>query len=284
MSIVFLNGEYMAAQDAKISPMDRGFLFGDGIYEVIPSYQGRFVGLALHLERMFGGLKAIGLEHEFTDSMFKEICQTLVEKHGCGNLGIYIQISRGTSPVRQHGFSDDLKPTVFAYAFEIPAMPDADEPHFYKVNTQVDARWQKRHIKSTSLLGNVLHYQNSKEAGFDETLLFNDQEQLTEAAACNVFIVKDKVIYTPSLDHQKLPGITRAMIIDVVVKHSEFELVEGIVTKEAVLSADEIWITSSSKQLAPVAQLDESIVGDGQTYPVWYQVQQLFTQHLFDYN
>ncbi|MDO6718746.1 aminotransferase class IV [Psychrosphaera sp. 1_MG-2023] len=284
MNIVFLNGEYMAPSEAKISPMDRGFLFGDGIYEVIPSYGGKFVGLELHLQRMFQGLAHIDLEHHFTIEEFNGICEHLAMQNGAGNLGIYIQISRGTSPVRQHGFTDDLVPTVFAYAFEIPPMPDADDKnrHFYKVNTQVDARWQKRHIKSTSLLGNVLHYQNSKDAGFDETLLFNDANELTEAAACNVFIVKDNVIYTPLLDNQKLPGITRAMIINIVKQYSDISLVEGVITRSEVEAADEIWITSSSKQIAPVCQLDSAPVGNGSDYPVWYQVQTLFSQHMFD--
>lgn len=284
MSVVYLNGQYMASEAAKISPMDRGFLFGDGIYEVVPSYGGRFVGLTLHLERMFSGLKAIGIKPSLSINAFKTICTELAEQNGNGNLGIYIQISRGAAPVRQHGFSDALMPTVFAYAFEIPPMPNADTPHFFKVNTQVDARWQKRHIKSTSLLGNVLHYQTSKEAGFDEALLFNHDDELTEAAACNVFVVKDSVIKTPLLDNQKLPGITRAMIIDVVVNHSDYTLEEGVISRAEVVAADEIWITSSSKQIAPVNQIDDSQIGDGKTYPVWYHIQQLFTRHLFDYN
>ncbi|MBU2916803.1 MAG: D-alanine transaminase [Psychrosphaera sp.] len=286
MSTVFLNGEYMAPEDAKISPMDRGFLFGDGIYEVIPSYDGKFVGFALHFERLLNGLAAIRLTNTFTEAEFREICTQLVSKNGKGNLGVYIQISRGPAPVRQHGFSDDITPTVFIYTFEIPPMPnvDAGNTKFYKVNTQVDTRWQNKHIKSTSLLGNVMHYQTSKDAGFDETLLFNTHGELTEAAACNVFIVSGNKILTPQLDHEKLPGITRAMVIDVVNKHSTFELEERVISFDEVINADEVWITSSSKQVAPVGLLNDQVVGDGKTYSVWYQVQSLFTKHLFDYN
>ena len=285
MSVVYLNGEYIAPEAARISPMDRGFLFGDGIYEVIPSYAGKFLGFALHAARLYDGLSALQIPLEYSVNDLKAISERLIAQHEGESLAVYIQISRGASAVRQHGFEVDMKPTVFIYAFPIPPPPCANAPgRGYRVNTQQDKRWANRHIKSTALLGNVLHYQDAKAQGFDETLLFNGQQELTEAAACNVFIVKDGVIYTPELDQQKLPGITRAMIISMVHQYSDIPLKEQVVTKSQVMDADEVWVTSSSKQLAWVAQIDDKELPPVGPNSIWYQVQSLFTKHQFDFN
>lgn len=285
MSVVYLNGEYLTSEDARISPMDRGFLFGDGIYEVIPSYGGQFLGFTLHIERMLKGLDALQITFHYSIEQLRQICHRLVEEYSGDDVGVYIHVSRGVSEVRHHGFDHDMKPTVFIYAFSIPAAPNVLFPGpGYKVNLQQDKRWAHRHIKSTALLGNVMHYQQAKQTGYDETLLFNDQNELTEAAACNVFIVKDGVIYTPGLDNQKLPGITRAMIISIVHQYSNIAIKEQVVSKEQVLAADEIWITSSSKQLAWVSQVGERKLPKVNEESIWYQVQTLFTKHQFDFD
>ncbi|NVK25099.1 MAG: D-amino acid aminotransferase [Gammaproteobacteria bacterium] len=286
MSIVYLNGEYMPAHEAKISPMDRGFLFGDGIYEVVPSYGGQFVGFEPHMTRMFDGLAAIEIQHEFSLEYFRDVCQTLCEKNGNGNLGIYIHISRGTDVKRHHAYPKDVRPTLFAYTFDIPAAPSADieKAKTYKVNTHQDLRWQRCNIKSTALLGNVMHYQHGHAAGCDETLLFNADNQLTEASSCNAFIVKDGVVLTPNLDSQKLPGITRLILLDILKKYSDIKVEERIITRAEVDNADEIWITSSTKQVGAVVELDGKPVNGGKIGPVWQQAQSLFSTHQFDYN
>lgn len=286
MSIVYLNGDYMPAEQAKISPMDRGFLFGDGIYEVVPSYDGKFVGFGPHIERMFKGLAAVEIKHDFTVETFKDICDKLCVQNGKGNLGIYIHISRGADTKRFHAYPVGIKPTVFAYAFEIPPAPTADisKAKTYKVVSHQDLRWHRCNIKSTALLGNVMHYQQSHQAGCDETLLFNDLNELTEASSCNAFIVKDGVIITPELDNQKLPGITRLVLLDILRQHSDIQIEERVITKQEVESADEIWLTSSTKQVGAVIELDGKPVGEGKIGAVWQQAQSLFSAHQFDYN
>ena len=284
MSIVYLNGQYMPIEQAKISPMDRGFLFGDGIYEVVPSLEGRFIGLGPHIDRFLKGLAAIEIHHSFSRELFKDICVSLSEKNGGGNLGIYLHVSRGADTKRYHAFPEDIQPTLFAYTFTISDSAIDAPVKTYKVATQTDLRWQHCDIKSTALLGNVLHFQQSHAAGYDETLLFNAKDELTEAAACNVFVVRDGVVSTPLLDSQKLPGITRLLLLKILTEHSDQEVHERVITKQEVMSADEIWLTSSTRQVAPVVSVDERVLGSGEPGPIWKQAHALFCRHQFDYN
>jgi D-alanine transaminase len=285
MSRVYLNGSFMQMSEARISPMDRGFLFGDGIYEVIPCYQGRSVGLGPHLSRMQDGLDAIELPLTIDQDEWREIIAELAESNEGDNLGIYIQVSRGADSKRAHAMPRDIAPTRYAFAFEIPAPPQADKSTAprYEVSATRDLRWQRCNIKSTSLLGNVLHYQHGHSRGHQETLLFNRNDELTEAAACNVFMVRDGVIATPLLDNQKLPGITRFMLLDMLRRHSARKVEERIIRREEVESADEVWLTSSSKEVAPVVSIEGKAVGSGDVGDVWLEAQTLFCQHRYDY-
>jgi D-alanine transaminase len=286
MSTVFLNGDYMPIEEAKISPLDRGFLFGDGIYEVIPSYFGKMVGFQGHINRMNDGLNAIGIELNWTDAQWKKLCDTLSEKNGAGPLGIYIHVSRGADTKRFHAFPKDIKPTVFAMAFDItvPKIPDlATVGKGYALISSEDLRWKRCQIKSTSLLGNVLHFQEGYEAGSQETLLYNSNNELTEASSSNVFIIKEGVIATPIQDNQILPGITRRLVIDILAKDGSLQLEERVVSLDEVNTADEIWITSSSKEIAPVTMLDGKAVGDGSVGSVWLKAATLYAQNKYSY-
>lgn len=287
MSTVFLNGHFMAASDAKISPMDRGFLFGDGIYEVIPSYHGRFVGFAPHIERLHSGLSQLSIEHGMTEANWAAICDQLLQLNRASlgdNLAVYIQVSRGTDSKRYHAFPSGIKPTIFAYAFAIAAepLPDKSKVTTYKVVTGNDLRWQRCHIKSTSLLGNVLHYQQGVEQGAQEVLLFDRDGNLTEGAAVNVFVVKNGEIATPPLSTKLLPGITRLLLLTILRQHSNFNVVEREISYNEVLAADEIWLTSSSKEVAPVLSINDQPVGDGKVGDIWLAAQRLFSAHKYD--
>jgi D-alanine transaminase len=285
MSIAYLDGSYMPIEQAKISPMDRGFLFGDGIYEVVPSYAGKMVGFGPHIARMQNGLAAVGIKLDWSEDNWAELCNRLINENGAGNLGIYLHVSRGADSKRFHAFPDNIAPTVFAYAFEIAAPPVADKAlaKAYKVSTTRDLRWERCHIKSTALLGNVLHFQHGYERGHDETLLFNANNELTEASACNAFIVKDGKVITPPLDNQLLPGITRHILLDVLRRDGSIAVEERSVSMDEVLNADEVWITSSSKEVAPVTQIDGKAVGNGEVGEVWLAAQTLYSAGKFDY-
>lgn len=285
MSIVFLNGDYMPINEAKISPLDRGFLFGDGIYEVIPSYSGKMVGFKGHIERMNNGLKAIGIELDWSDKQWQQLCIDLSDKNGAGPLGIYLHVSRGADTKRFHAFPENVLPTIFAMAFEVPVpkIPNLTTAKGYALISTEDLRWQRCHIKSTALLGNVLHFQKGYEAGSQETLLFNHKNELTEASSSNIFIVKNGIIATPPQNNQILAGITRRLVIDILAKEGSLSLEERIVTLAEVESADEIWITSSSKEIIPVTTLDGKAVGNGQIGAVWLKAATLYSKYKFDY-
>jgi D-alanine transaminase len=285
MTTVYLNGDYMPMDQARISPMDRGFLFGDGIYEVIPSYDGRLVGFGPHLQRMQDGLDALEIKLAVDQQAWRDIAQRLIESNGGGDLGIYFHVSRGADIKRHHAYPDGLEPTVYAFAFEIPPAPRPDKAaaSCYRVSTAEDLRWKRCNIKSTALLGNVMHYQFGHSRGHNETILYNALGEITEAAACNVYVVKDGVVATPELDHQKLPGITRLMLLDILLRDGSIPVQERVVKREELASADEVWISSSSKELAPVVEIDGEPVGDGQVGDIWLAAQRLYTAHKFDY-
>lgn len=284
MTIAYLNGVFTPLSEARISPMDRGFLFGDGVYEVIPCYGGQMVALSYHLERLKQSLRGIALSAHRTDRELVALLEDLVRQNGAGDLGIYLQITRGVAPQRQHAFSEDCDPTIFAYTFPIkpPSDGSADTAVCYRAVTRQDQRWGRCHIKSTALLGNVLHMMEAVNEGAEEVLLFNASDELTEAAACNVFVVSNDAILTPDLDHQKLPGVTRRQCLELLAAHTDWTLEVRPVSRQEVFTADEIWLSSSTKELAPVISVDGQPVGNGAPGPRWSTAQQLFQQHRFD--
>jgi len=284
MTIAYLNGEYLPLREAKISPMDRGFLFGDGVYEVIPCYAGKMVAMHYHLDRLRHSLTGIQLCIRPSDEDLSDILKLLIDRNGGGDLGIYLQITRGVAEKRQHAFPEHISPTLFAYTFPITPPSDGarETATCFTAVTRKDERWARCHIKSTALLGNVLHMMEAINEGAEEVLLFNEHDLLTEAAACNVFVVKEGQISTPELDHEKLPGVTRRLCLELLEKYTDWQVHVGPVSRETVMSADEVWLSSSTKELAPVIAIDGKSVGDGKPGIFWSKVQRLF--HLYRFN
>ena len=285
MSIVYLDGDYLPMAEARISPMDRGFLFGDGIYEVIPSYGGRMVGFSAHMERMQDGLKAIDIKLDFSIHQWQTLCEQLMQRNGEGDLGIYLHVSRGADSKRAHAYPEGVAPTLFAFAFDIPPapVPDRAATKCYSVTTAEDLRWKRCNIKSTALLGNVMHFNQSYRGGNNETILYNSNGELTEASACNVYIVKDGVVITPPTDHQILPGVTRLLLLKMLDQKGGITVQERNVTLTELRNADEVWLSSSTKEVAPVTQVDGEAIGNGEPGDLWLQAQTLFSQHKYDY-
>ncbi len=285
MTTAFLNGDYMALDEARISPMDRGFLFGDGIYEVIPVHDGKPIGFSLHIDRMKKGLSAVEINLDWSHDQWRDICDKLVDKNGAGNLAVYLHVSRGADTKRHHAYPKGITPTVFGFASELAASLKSGRTAVtpLKISSAEDKRWRRCDIKSTALLGNIIHFQKGQAEGNDETLLFNAAGELTEGSATNVFVVKDGAITTPPLDHQVLPGVTRLMLLDMLRKDGSVPVEERVVTMEEARQADEIWLTSSTREVAPVVQLDGRPVGRGEAGPVWAIAYRLFTDKKFDY-
>lgn len=264
--------------------MDRGFLFGDGVYEVIPAYAGKMVGFRFHINRLTNGLASLNIRLSWDHSKWRSTCEQMLELNDGENFSLYIHVSRGADTTRSHNIPDDLQPTVFLMASQITGIPEqsAIEP-FLLISAQ-DLRWQHCDIKSTALLGNVLHFQQSVKANCDETLLFNERFEITEASSSNVFVVKDGVVITPRLDNHLLPGITRQIILEILRKDKSIKFEEKAISLDDARHADEIWITSSTRGIKPVTALDNRRIGDGEIGPVWQQVSQLYFKHMFDFD
>ena len=268
-SIAYINGEFKPLPDVHISPLDRGFIFGDGVYEVIPVYAGNAFRLDAHLKRLDNSLKAIRLANPHNSEEWQNIIQTLIDKNISGDRSLYLQLTRGVAD-RDHAFPKTSNTTVFAMSKPLPTTTQAP----VKTITLEDIRWQWCHIKATALLGNLLLRQQAVDVGCDESILLRDG-QLTEGAASNVFIVKNNTILTPINDNKILPGITRDIVIELAQEHG-FSMFEQNIDQAMLNDADEIWLTSSTKEIAPVIELDKRTIGNGEAGPVCRQLQTLF--------
>jgi D-alanine transaminase len=269
-NIVYLNGQYLPLNEAKISVMDRGFLFGDGIYEVIPSYFGGLFHFQAHMGRMENSLSAIRLANPHSREQWLAILTPLL--NGTQDQYIYLQITRGAAPKRDHGFPEHTPPTVFAMCS--PIVPMAGRDTGVKVVTMQDSRWKLCNTKAITLLANILHRQEAIDQHCAEALLVKDG-YVTEGAASNVFAVIDGVLVTPPKSAEILPGITRDVILELAQQHG-IPCKEESFTLAALQSASEIWITSSTREIIPVVECDGQRVGDGKPGSVWHKINQLF--------
>ncbi len=273
---VYLDGEFMPSTKATISPLDRGFIFGDGIYEVVPVFSGRPFRLVHHLRRLRNSLAAVGIDSPMGDADWHRVLQRLVDDNGAVDQYIYLQITRGIAP-RNHAFPVDTKPTVFAYAQPaVYAEPTATVEGISAITTE-DIRWQRCDIKSTSLLAAVMLRQQAAEKGSAEALLVRNGF-ITEGAATNVFVVTGSDLVTPPTGPYILAGITRELVLELAKQHDIPATVRDVEEKELV-AASEIWIASSTQEIKPVTYVDGSPVGDGTPGPVFARLQALYQEY-----
>lgn len=272
MSIVYLNGRYLAEEEASVSVLDRGFIFGDGVYEVIPVFGRHILRLPEHLARLGSSLAGIYLDNPHSDAEWRTIVETLLSRNpGAENRSVYLQITRGAGE-RGHVPSKALLPTVFAMCNPIP---DRDYTRGVSAITHDDIRWQYCNIKVISLLPNVLLRHRAKERdGSIEAILLRDG-RVTEGAASNVFVVHDRRITTPPKDNSLLPGITRDLVVD-LLRGAKLGCGEAVIARADLLSADEVWITSSMMGIAPVTRLDGKAVGQGVPGAVWREADAIY--------
>lgn len=254
---VFLNGEYLPLAEAKISVMDRGFLFGDGVYEVIPVYAGRIFRTQEHLKRLNHSLTDIRLDNPYTPDEWEAIFQPFLDTSQ--DQSIYLQITRGIAEKRDHVFPEIVKPTVLVMCSEVK--PFEGKFAGIKAVTLDDTRWELCHIKAITLLANILLRQEAIEEGCAEAILIK-QGYVTEGAASNVFAVIDGVLMTPLNNGAILAGITRDVILELAAQNN-IPFSEQIIALEALQQASEIWVTSSTREIVPVVELDGLKVGDG---------------------
>ncbi len=272
MSIAYLNGSFLPLEEARISPMDRGFLFADGVYEVIPYYDGKSFGLKGHLKRLQRSLHEIKLPVDISVEGWERLIDSLVSKNEGGDLSVYLQVTRGAYTKRDHAFPEKTNPTIFLMVSPIasPLAADVTKAEGISAITVPDIRWDRCDIKSIALLPNILLKQQAAAEGAQEAILVRDN-LITECAAANVFVVKNGTIYTPAKGEHILGGITREVIIALALEH-DMPLEEISMDVSLITQADEIWISSSTRELVPVITLNGHAVGSIFPGPVWKQM------------
>jgi D-alanine transaminase len=257
---VFLNGKLMPLEEAHISPLDRGFIFGDGVYEVIPFYQGRALRMQEHLRRLQRSLDELDIANPYTSAQWDQHIGQLVKENGGGDLAIYLQVTRGVAK-RDFAPIKGLTQTVFMMANPLPTPKREVYEKGISCVSLDDNRWLRCQIKATALLGAVMLKGASNQEGADEAMLFRDG-YLTESSASNIAAVKNGIILCPPLDNLILPGITYELMIELARKANMPLEIRRVLRKE-VETADELWILSSTKEVVPITTLDGKPVGHG---------------------
>ena len=252
MDEIYLNGKFIKKSDAQISIMDRGFLFGDGVYELIPVYNNKIFLLQKHLERLKNSLSLIGMK--FID---------------------------GLEEKRNHVYPKSIVPTVLIMCEEYPTYNQEQITTGFSACVQEDFRWLKSNIKSISLLGNVLLKNLAHMGGFYETLLIRNNK-LTEGSASNVFTVKDSKIYTPRLSNELLPGVTRDLLIDLLKDH-DMKVIESDISHQDLLDSDEVWCSSSTNAVVPIVRVDDALIGSGKTGDISLLTHKITKEFIRDY-
>jgi len=268
-----LNGTMMPIEQATISPMDRGFLFGDGVYEVMARVDGRIRAKSLHQARLQSSLDAIGLSVS-VDDVFADVDQ-LTEKAGLLDAKIYIQVTRGAASARDHAFPSKISPTVFLTISEFTAV--SQKPSIAIVRP--DIRWRRNSIKSVSLLGNVLLMQEARASGAHEAILHRDH-LVTEASTSNVFVIRGQSLMTPPLSDLILPGITRHLVIE-MASQIGLNVIEEPIHVDSLPDADGVFVSSSTRGLMPIVELDPGgQVGNGQLTQAFMALQAAYDERL----
>lgn len=278
LPICYLNGAYVPLAEARVSPFDRAFLFGDAVYEVVPVYESRPFRLRQHLDRLNRSLAGIRMPPAMTHGDWAHLCQELVSRNSAVDGHLYMQVSRGAEFGRNHAWPEGLTPTVFAYCTELPPLSAALIDKGVAAITAAETRWARRDIKATALLANILLKKLAADAGAFETIML-EGGMLTEGSSTTVHVVKDGVIHTPPNGHNILPGTTR----DVVTELADLLSIRNSsapITEAALRGADEIWLAFSTRGVLPVTKLDGAPVGAGVPGPLFKRIHLAFANFI----
>jgi D-alanine transaminase len=275
----YLDGVYMPLAEARVSPLDRGFLFADGVYEVVPVHRGRLFRLREHLKRLDDSLRGIRVANPLDEAGWTTVLQRLAAQAGEPELLIYLQVTRGTEYGRNHLFPKDAKPTTFAFASPYPQPAAATLEQGLRAVTLQDIRWDRCDIKSIALLGNVLLRQEAADRGADEALLVRDG-LLLEGSSSSVFLCVGGTLVTPPNSHRILPGTSRDAVLELAEGWLPFEICD--VQVRDIAGCDEIWIASAGRGVLPVTTMDGEPVGSGRPGPLWSEMYARLQRHLDD--
>lgn len=263
------NGDIVAVDQVCISPLDRGFLFGDAVYEVIPWFQGRALRLHDHIERLLYSLQQLGIPNPYTTEKWQRLLTDLVAANGGGRQGLYLQVTRGVGPDRNFLPPNRIQPTVMGFCWALKPRSNSADIGLKAVLLE-DLRWARCDIKTSGLTGAVLLRKEAAAQGADEAILTRNG-RLTEGSSSAIFLVRDNTVFTPPISQERLPSITREIVVDVV--HSlGLPFAEREVQVEELTTADEIWLASATRDVAPVIRLNQRAVGSGTPGVIWKQV------------
>ena len=275
MSNVYLNGQFMPLEEARVPVMDRGFIFGDGVYEVIPVYAHQPLGLERHLARLDRTCAGVRIKNPYTLLEWRDLLSRLIANEPAKDQSLYIHITRGVAP-RDHAFPANVSPTVFAMAKPMPPVPAAWLTQGVKAITHADFRWLKCDLKTTALLADILLRQLAVDAGATECLLLRDGF-LTEGAASNTLVVVDGLLLAPPRNHLLLPGITYDLVLELATEKG-VPFAERPVSEAELRRASEVMMTSSTREIVPITLLDHVAVGCGQPGPVFKHLLALYQE------
>ena len=269
MSTAYLNGSFLPLDEATVPVLDRGFLFGDGVYEVIPVYGRQPFRLQQHLQRLDNSLTEVQIDNPHSTTEWVELLTELIRRNPEEEQSLYLQVTRGVAP-RDHLFPDHTPPTLFMMSNPLLGSPQDILESGVAAITEEDSRWSRCNIKSISLLANVLHRQHALDHGAKESILIRDG-LVTEGAASNLFIADGDTVMTPPKGPHLLPGVTRDLILE-LAQHHGLETREEEITEERLQGVAEIWITSSTREVVPVTTLNGNSVGNGRPGPISLQL------------
>ncbi|MFL6600657.1 MAG: D-amino acid aminotransferase [Steroidobacteraceae bacterium] len=270
LPISYLNGEFVPLREARISPLDRGFLYSDGVYEVMPVYAGRPFRFEAHAERLTRSLAAIKMEDPHTRGEWRQLFSTLITRNGGGDQYVYWQVTRGAEFGRTHAPLPDIPRTVFAFCAPLPVIQPTTLENGVACVTAQDTRWAQCDIKSVSLLANVLLRQLAVDADAAETILLRDGE-LMEASSSAVHVVLGGVVVSPPNSRKILPGTTRSAMEE-IAKRAGIAYKAAAISEQQLRTADEIWISAATREVQPVTKLDGKPVGSGKPGPLWRRI------------
>ncbi len=265
-SVVYLNGDYVRLADAKISVLDRGFIFGDGIYDVVPAYNGKPFRMDGHLARLERSLAAIDIKVGLGRGDWEQIVSDLIQRSGLADCMVYIQVTRGVAK-RDHGFPKNATPTVFCMVSPFVRPNGAAREQGLSVVSIPDVRWLRCEIKSVSLLGNVLAKQHAVDAGVDEVVQFRDG-YLSEGASCNIWVVKDGVLLAPPRSNLILEGI-RYGLLEELAAGAGIQFNARPISQQEVENADELMLSSATREVLPITSYNGKPVGTGKPGKVY---------------
>jgi D-alanine transaminase len=275
--MILFGNRFIPKEHLRISPDDRGYYFGDGIYEVIRVYEGRFYEMAAHMNRLQRSAREARIPLPYSTAELERLLEQLVHKNGLVTGTVYVQITRGEAP-RAHAFPGDARPVVYGYCNEVPR-PHRMMERGIRAITLEDVRWLRCDIKSLNLLGNVLAKQEALDRGADEAILHRGGT-VTECSASNVMMFKDGKIFTHPANHLILHGVTRAVTLN-LARRLGMEIDETPFHVDELKRADEVWITGTTVEITPVVQVDGQPVGDGRPGPVVRKLQQAFERTIW---